>query len=318
MSSIKYPVTTKWVNLNDFNIVPDVNKLKKNRFALEFNYLIISFLLKQNPDSQVNREISYYSLPMKTPSLVSINSDEILNTMIPVFFSISYISILFKFVLWLVVEKEKKLKDLLTRQGISTYQYFLSWLATFVIMTIIPILVNSILLNIYYFPNTNFIFIFMNLFLFSLNIIGMALVFHQFVDNIRSGQSLLKVVFIGVSIFSVVINRDEVSIVYKYLFSIFPQTVLKCSFEIFMQTKNYEKGLDTNMLFAYFKGMNMFILYSLYIIDFVLYFSFAFFLQRFSQSGMGFGQFLISNIRKENKKVKVEGIKDRDGKCKKI
>ena len=173
---------------------------------------------------------------MKTPKLISLDQD-LLTDFLPSIFTISYISILFKFVLWLVVEKEKKLKDLLFRQGITSVQYFLSWLFTFLIMTIIPIIINTILMNIYFFPNTNIFLIFFILFLFSLNILSMSLVFHQFVNDVRSGQSLLKLIFVGVSILNIVILRDETSIIIKYLFCLFPQTLLKISLELLNQTK---------------------------------------------------------------------------------
>lgn len=301
ISSSKFIYTSEWFNLNEFNITPDFYKIdKSNQEALMFQYLLINFLLDYS-GKNFAKDIKLITQPMKSPKLISSNSEDIFLNIVPVIMSISYISILFKFVLWMVAEKEKKLKDLLARQGISTNQYFLSWLISFIILTIVPITLNSVLLTYFIFPNTNFLFIFLNLFLFSLTILPMALVFHQFVDNVRSGQALLKMIYIGISILSVVVNRDEVNIIIRYMFSIFPQTILKNSFELFLQTKNFPNGMDLKMMFAIYKDSNMFVYYLSYIIDFIIYFFFAFFLQSYLKSGLGFFQFILSFCGKQKK-----------------
>ena len=296
---------SEWSNLNEFNIVPDLPKLDSTSSVIQdqFTVFLTKFLFSEKEQTTWGRKLQLTSTPMKSPSIHSSIDNTILNSIIPVILSISYISILFQFVLWLVAEKEKKLKDLLIRQGVTTTQYMLSWLYTFVLLTIIPIIVNSVLLKFYFFQKTNIIFIFLNLFFFSLNILGMALVFHQFVSDIRSGQSLLKLVYISFSILSAVISREGVSYIFRYVFSIFPQTVLKSSFEIFLSTKNFENGLDWTMMFAYYKGVNMFILYSIYIADFVLYVLFAYFLQGYSQSGLGLCDYLLSFCITRKRKI---------------
>jgi len=164
-------------------------------------------------------------------------------------FCISYVSILFKFVLWMLEEKQKHLKDLFIRQGISTIEYFISWLMTFLIMTLPMIVLNSVLLKLYFFNNSNFFLIFLNLFLFSINILSMALVFHQFAKDIRTGQSLLKFLYMGVSILSVPLSKEGTPIVFRIIFSIFPQTLLRNSFEIFFNTR---VKLFFNFLIFYF------------------------------------------------------------------
>jgi hypothetical protein len=318
VSSAGFKYTSTWSNLNEFNIIPDDTKLIiKNRF-FEYEHLLMSFLIYRgnNESFEKNKTLSdkiisqkysnttnvqYITFPLKSPFLVSVTEGiDVYNQTIPVMLSISYISILFKFVLWMVVEKEKKLKDLLSRQGISPFQYFLSWLLTFMIMTIIPIIGNSLLLNYFFFPNTNFIFIFLNLFLFSLNILAMALVFHQFVDNVRSGQSLLKLLYLGVSVFSVVVSREEVNVTIKYIFSIFPQILLKVSFEIFLQTKNFQNGIDLHMLYANFKSISMLKIYVMYTIDFVILIFFAFFIQAYQRSSLTLIEYILSWFKKSN------------------
>jgi len=304
LSARNFAYKSTWANLDEFNIIPDVERLINGYMKIQNQFTImLTKIILIETSKETNKNLHIKAIPMKTPNLISSIDENIFISIFPAILSISYISILFQFVLWLVIEKEKKLKDLLTRQGVTTIEYLLSWLFTFILFTIVPIIINSFLLKFYLFPKTNILFIFLNLFLFSLNILGMALVFHQFVNDVRSGQSLLKLVYISVSLFSVVISREGVHYIFRYIFSIFPQTVLKSSFEIFLSTSNFENGLDWNMMFAYYKGVNMCLLYTIYLIDFIIYILFAYFLQNYSQSGLGFTEFVFSSCVKRRRKI---------------
>jgi hypothetical protein len=241
VSSENFTKSAEWDSLNDFNIYIDGQEKKYMENTIDFQIFLTKFLLRNNIN-HLNKDLTVTTIPLDIPENYRPTKGfslemQIFENVIPAVISLTYISLLFKFVLNMVVEKEKKLKDLITRQGISTFQYFLSWLFTFIILATIPIILNSVLLTIYFFERTNFFFILVNIFLFSLNIIGMSVLFHQFVDNVRSGQALLKLLYISVSILSIAINSESTPAVLRYLFYIFPQTILKSSFELFMQAK---------------------------------------------------------------------------------
>lgn len=238
LSDADFINTKSWDSLNTFNINPDNSKFNSDYLekTQTFQVYLSQFLLYFH-NKTLTKNIEIDAIPMTSQKNITTVSLNMVGNFIPSAISLSYLSVLFKFVLWLVVEKEKKLKDLLARQGVTTFQYFSSWLVTFIILTIIPITMNSILMKTYYLQNTSILFIFFNLFLFLLNILAMALFFHQFVNDVRSGQSLMKVFYIGVSILSLVVSREETNIVIRYMFNIFPQTVLKTSFDIFLNTR---------------------------------------------------------------------------------
>ncbi len=60
----------------------------------------------------------------------------------------------------------------------------------------------------------------------------MALLFQHFCDDVRSGQTLLKILYIGVSFLSIPLSSEQVPILLRYCTSIFPQVVLGYSFEV--------------------------------------------------------------------------------------
>jgi len=235
-----YTFTSIWSNIDPFSYKPQNYKIESLHSVYIFQKLIYKFLLYSNNAESRNADLEIQSFPLASPKFESSSNDDIFNNIIPTIFSISYIAILFQFVLWIVKEKEAKLDEFLYRQGISKTQYFVSWIYTFVLLMIIPILLNTFLLSFYLFPKTHLIILFINNFLFSINIIALALVFNQLVSSLRSGQAFLRFFYIGVSILGIPATKETTHPLIRMLFVIFPQTVLKMSFEILLETKvNY-------------------------------------------------------------------------------
>ena len=217
------PQTAKIVNFNNMSL---------------FQKFIFNFLLLVNKETINNpNDLIIHTIPITSNELELSPIDFGYNYFIPTLFSLSYIAILFQFVLWIVTEKEAKLDEFVYRQGISKSEYFLSWIYTFILLMIIPILINTFLLAFFLFPKTSIIIIFSNMFLFSINIKALALVFNQLVSSLRSGQAILKLFFIGISILGIPATKETTHGAVRLLFCIFPQTILKLSYEILMETK---------------------------------------------------------------------------------
>ena len=201
----------------------DVNKLLTN-FLIDYNNLSLS-------------KLQIISLPIKSPELSYKDTDYYYNLIIPSLFTIGGIAILFKFVLWFVSEKEKKLKDLVMRQGITNFQYIMSWLITFIILNFIPVLVYALVLNVFFFKHTNYFFVLIPCILFFLNIFAMGIAMSQVLNNVNQSQSLLKLIYVGITILGVPLSLETTSAPIRYIFSIFPQIVLKSVFEMLWQSK---------------------------------------------------------------------------------
>jgi hypothetical protein len=107
-----------------------------------------------------------------------------------------------------------------------------SWALTFILLTITPILLSGLLMKLYFIKKTSIFIIWTNILLYNLNILSMALLFQHFCDDVRSGQTLLKILYIGVSFLSIPLSSEQVPILLRYCTSIFPQVVLGYSFEV--------------------------------------------------------------------------------------
>lgn len=128
---------------------------------------------------------------------------------------------------------------MLFRQGVTNFEYILSWFLTFIILVTIPLILNTYLLKVYFIKKTNFLIIFFNLFLYNINILSMALFFQNFCHDIRSSQTFLKIFYVGISFLSIPLANEATPLFLRYIFCIFPQVVLKYSFEIMLQSEVY-------------------------------------------------------------------------------
>jgi len=238
LNETNYPFTSFWDSINPFNIQPNPVALQNQQFIFQLQKLLADFLININKNTNPIPKLNVQLLPSKSPKFKFDNSLKILfTTILPLFFSVSYISILFKFVLWLVIEKEKKLKDMIFRQGVSGFEYMASWFITFIILVTLPLILNTFLLKEYFLTKTSIFIIFSKLFLYNINILSMALLFQNFCHDIRSSQTFLKIAYVGISFLSIPLANESTPWILRYLFSIFPQVALKYSFEILLQSE---------------------------------------------------------------------------------
>jgi len=84
----------------------------------------------------------------------------------------------------LVVEKEKKMKEIMELAGMRESAFYLSWLITNALFSIVVTLIMAVMLTKGgVFPNSNFFLIFLILFLYALSLISMAFVVSIFFSN---------------------------------------------------------------------------------------------------------------------------------------
>ena len=139
----------------------DYMNLEINDVQKWYNYdiLLYNFMLYLNKIEEQKNNITINFKPIKTPPLFNPLGEESV-MLVPMLISISYSSTLFTFFLWMVKEKERKLKDLLARQGINPIRYFLSWILTFITLTIIPMTLCAYIIKKFFFHNISFYWIF--------------------------------------------------------------------------------------------------------------------------------------------------------------
>ena len=125
------------------------------------------------------------------------------------------------FVMLMIDEKEKKLTQLLQRQGISTINYFFSWLLSYLVLCFLP-LVSFILFYIAIIRYYAFLFI-IDMLLFIFGLFSFSYFFYTCIDTTKTGAILIKFVNFTSSVLGAAIALPQCSKITKILTSLIPQ-----------------------------------------------------------------------------------------------
>ena len=211
-------------------------------------FMIISNFLKEyynyNSDAikiNDNEKINIYYKPLNTAPVYNKFSNEFTLTFIPMMLSISFSSTLFSFVLWMVKEKSQNLHQFLFRYGITPNKYYRSWFITFLILTVLPIILCTYYIHKYAFVNINIYLIFFSLMIFDISLFSTSMLMHCLTKTIEQSQTLLKLVYLFLTFLSSMITKPEVSYFMKKIFAFFPQILLMQNFQQLILLDNYKK-----------------------------------------------------------------------------
>ena len=112
-----------------------------------------------------------------------------------------------------------------------------------------------------------------------MNIFSMSFVLQSFVSTIQGGQTLLKVVYLSVSILSGVIASPQINLFIKYILFIFPQITQVENFE-------YVNGIDSTLFFVPYNRISLFNTFVMYILSFLFDIGLGTFFTIYQNSGM--------------------------------
>jgi hypothetical protein len=162
----------------------------------------------------------------------------------------------------MIREKEKKLTELLERQGISQKIYFLSWLFTFLIIIILPLIIYILFYHFSFPFHTKLYIINMILFTFSLYLFTYFL--YICISKSQTGSILIKLINLLSSLLGIALISENCSRLLKIFSAIIPQINLYyCSnaieqLLIFTQISREELWLKANKI-SYMNSIIMYI-----------------------------------------------------------
>ena len=90
----------------------------------------------------------------------------------------------------MIEEKEKKLTELLERQGISNKKYFFSWLFTYLVIIILPLTINILFILILFQINIALIFI-LNFILFAFSLYLLTYFLYICISKSQNGSTII-------------------------------------------------------------------------------------------------------------------------------
>ena len=125
-----------------------------------------------------------------------------------------------------------------------------------------------------------------------MNIFSMSFILQSFVQTIEGGQTLLKVVYLSVSILSGVIASPQINIFLKYILFIFPQITEVENFQILLVLDNYKNGIDYTLFTTPYNRISLFGTFIMYILSFSFDIFVGTFFTIYQNSGMDFIPFI--------------------------
>ena len=283
-----------------------------DRILSNFSFHIHKILLNLNGKQSV-KNLIVYSCPMISSDKIKMYINSELLLAFPLFISFVYGVIFLSISLRMIDEKVHKLDILLSRYGIKKYQYFLSWLLTYLILTIFTSICTIITFS-YFLFNTFFpgiILFTLTHLIFSIAIFSMAFFTQTVINSLKTGQTLFKILFLGINILGIPVIIYDFPKSIKILFSIFPHIA---------QMEN----LQTLILLQFFNSPPFGFYFSRYhkvsfveslcylIFDIIFYIFGGFFVLNFKESGVDFITFILSPIYGKKRELIEENENNKD------
>ena len=202
------------------------------------------------------------------------------------------------FSIWMIEEKEKKLTELLERQGISNIKYFFSWLITYLIIMFFPLIINIIFIFLLFHFKIALLFI-LNVILFVFSLYLLTYFLFICISKSQDASIIIKLIYFTSTIIGVLSISDSFPPIIKFILAFIPQiNLILCSYFIqqLLSFKNlsWEKIWHSNYI-TYMEIM--------YIPEIFLYSLLSIFFIKYNQSGLDFFQFLISFCKKVSRKI---------------
>ncbi|KAI8501113.1 ATP-binding cassette sub- A member 5 [Branchiostoma belcheri] len=137
----------------------------------------------------------------------------IISTLSSIYFVLSYMPFVTTLTVYLVSEKEKKIKESMKMMGLNSMAFWTSWLVVY--MTII-ILESLVCIGISYaaglFSKTNFFLYFITFFLYGLSMVNIAFVLTTFFDKARTAGAVaaLSTLFVSALVLPISLLPDDI------------------------------------------------------------------------------------------------------------
>ena len=209
------------------------------------------------------------------------------------------------FVMLMIDEKEKKLTQLLQRQGVTTINYFFSWLLSYLVLCFLP-LVSFVLFYIATIRYYAFLFA-LDLLLFVLGLFSLSFFFYTCIDTTKTGSILIKFVNFTSSVLGVAIALPQCSKITKMLTSLIPQINIYLSSIVIDKILTFPNLTWDEIWLQAYKVTYMEILI-MKIVLIILYLALSAFIYKYKNSGLGFFKYLLSFCKHVSRDIGIKPL----------
>ena len=239
--------------------------------------LINQYILQQELNKP-EAKIDFAMLPMPYMDYRSDPFSKAIGYMIPFFIIIAYMCPLCLYVYRMVGEKENKSKEGMKIMGLDEGTYFLSYFIQYVVITFIDSIINTIILA-FIFTKIPFYFIFVILFLWTLDLFAMIFFFQSFIDKTRVALILSLLIYFATYFLSMACMDEGANKALKIVMSIFPPICIELGIVLLGKFESHFKQFHARDYTKTYTNYSIFAMNLMQFLDFFLYLFLGYYLQ---------------------------------------
>ena len=209
------------------------------------------------------------------------------------------------FIMLMIDEKEKKLTQLLQRQGVSTIHYFFSWMLSYLVLSFLP-LVSFTLFFFAILRYYAFLFL-IDLILFIFGLFSFSYFFYTCIDTTKTGAILIKFVNFTSSVLGVAIALPQCSRFTKIITALIPQINIYLSSTAIDKILTFPNLTWDEMWLQAYKVSYMETLI-MKIVLIIFYLALSSFIYKYKISGLGFFKFLLSFCKHVSRDIDIKPL----------
>jgi len=214
------------------------------------------------------------------------------------------------FVMLMIDEKEKKLTQLLQRQGVTTIKYFYSWLLSYLVLCFLPF-VSFSLFYVAILRYYSFLFI-LDMILFIFGLFSFSYFFYSLIETTKTGAILIKFVNFTSSVLGVAISFPQCSKITKVLTSFIPQINIYLSSTAIDKLLTFPR-LTWEEVWMPANKMSYMEILIMKIVSIIIYLGVSVFIYKYKNSGLGFFKFIQSFFKNVSRDIIHKPLLNEEG-----
>ena len=300
-----------------FQTGPDIHSyMRYQRGGYNYMMKIVNEYILKKETGNNNATFSFGIFPMKYTDFRTDNYGQYLGYIVTIIIIIAYMSPLSLYVYRIVEEKEAKTKEGMKIMGLGESEYFLSYFIQYTTTSFFVSLINSFLLS-EVFKMIPWYYLFIMIFLFSLNIFALIYLFQSFMDKTRICIVLSLIIYFIMYCLSLSCMQDKTPFIIKGALSIFPTVCLNSGVLLLNKFGYHFRKFYNRDVFIYHTNYSIFFMYIMLIVDFFFYLFLGYYLNNVIPHDFGIRKpwyFLCTlsywGLKKKKKYVTIDDKKE--------
>ena len=264
---------------DQFKSGPDLDSYKLYQTS-GYTYImkiINEYILKQETNNP-NAKINFGMVAMPYIDYRSDPFSSVIGYFIPFFIVIAYMCPLCLYVYRMVGEKENKSKEGMKIMGLGEGTYFLSYFIQYIIISLIDSIINTYFLSLL-FTRIPFYYLFLTIFLWTLDVFGLIFFFQSFIDKTRVALILSLLIYFVMFFLSMACMDEAALKALKIVMSIFPPVCIMLGIVLFGKFESHFREFHPGDYTKTYTNYSIFVMNIMQLVDFLLFLFLGYYLQ---------------------------------------